>query len=582
MRDFGYRGGLIALALAAGAGSACAALPGPLSKPSKHPTRILVRVSPLADRSAADAAFVEAGVRATVREFRLVPGLRVVEAGEERVEDVVARLRRLDSVEYAECDYPIEACAQEVPFGVAEVGAPAVWPRWGTGSGVIIGHLDTGVDMTHPDLPTPLAAATFVPGLTVDDYDFHGTHTAGILAGLDNDIGVIGIAPSAQLVVAKVLNNWEFGFNSYAIAGMEWAIAHGARVLNMSLGGNPFQQAFKDACDAALDQGVLMVASAGNLGSNAPFYPASFPSVMAVSAVDQTDVILPESCFGPHISLAGPGDTVYSAMPIVGWKITWNGVEHAANQLRGGTVDPFTGNAVYCGSGDSPAAFPAAVKNQVAHMRRGGISIGQQVQNAVNAGAKAVIISNNVPGGFTEPFNPHLRLPVASVSQADGDDLVAHDGVVVQIDQFNAGHTYGNVWGTSVSCPHVAGAAALLIGNFEPAPGLPRVPPLTIRWVLERTARQVGTGPRNDLYGWGIVDANNASKYMHGRIGCPGDLNADDLVDDADFVQFAAFYNDLLTPGGAYTGADFNGDAVSDDADFVVFASSYDALLCGG
>jgi len=232
-------------------------------------------------------------------------------------------------------------------------------------------------------------------------------------------------------------------------------------------------------------------------------------------------------------------------------------------------------------TGEFPSDFPPGVVNNIAHMRRSTtLTLGQQVQKAVTAGAKAVIISNNVPGNFVLNFTPHLRLPVASLSQADGDALQAESGVVATIGQYTAGHTYGNVWGTSVSCPHVAGAAALLIGNFQPASGLPALPPLTTRWVLERTARQVGAAPRNDQYGYGIVDAENASKYLHGRIRCPGDLNADDLVDDTDFVDFAGFYNDLLTPGGAYTGGDFNGDGFTDDTDFVVFAGMYDQLLC--
>lgn len=551
--------------------------------PAQHPTRILVRLEPSVNQDSSGVAelLAHAGVRRTIQNVDLVPGLKIVEADAGHVDEVVAKLRARPGVMYAGPDYPLFGCAQIVPFGLTATKVPPVWSRWGTGAGVIIGHLDTGVDLTHPDLPMPLMTETFVPGLSVDDYDFHGTHTASILVGVDNDIGVIGIAPSADILVAKVLNNWEFGFHSYAIAGINWSIANGARVLNMSLGNTTFDQAYKDTCDAALEAGVLLVASAGNTANNAPFYPAWFPSVMAVSAVEQDDSFMTWTSWGPNISLAAPGAAVYAAMPIVGWKVTWNGVERLANQIRGGTVDPYTGPTYYCGTGQTPEDFPAEVRNNIAHMRRSGaITLGQQVQNAVTAGAKAVIISNNVPGNFVLNFTPHLRLPVCSLSQADGDALQAENGVVATIGQYTSGHTYGEVWGTSVSCPHVAGAAALLIGNFVPASGLPPLPPLTTRWVLERTARQVGAAPRNDYYGYGIVDAENASKYLHGRIGCPGDFNADDMVDDADFVAFAGFYNDLLTPGGAYTGGDFNGDALTDDADFVGFAASYDNLLC--
>jgi len=556
---------------------------GAFGIPDKHPTRVLVRLAPSTDRSVSARAevFARTGVKRSVQTIDLVPGLQIVEAEEGRVDQVVAALRREPGVLYANPDYPIQACAQIVPFGITAIKAPQVWSRWGNGGDVIIGHLDTGIDLTHPDLPTPLMSETFVPGLTVDDYDFHGTHTASVLVGLDNDIGVIGITPSARLLVAKVLNNWEFGFNSYAIAGINWSVANGARVLNMALGNTTFDQAYKDTCDAALASGVLLVASAGNTGNANPFYPAWFPSVMAVSAVEQNDDFMSWTSFGPNISIAAPGAQVYAAMPIVGWKVTWNGVERLANQIRGGTVDPYTGTTWYCNTGEFPSDFPSGVVNNIAHMRRSTtLTLGQQVQKAVTAGAKAVIISNNEPGNFVLNFTPHLRLPVCSISQADGDALQADDGVVSTIGQYTAGHTYGEVWGTSVSCPHVAGAAALLIGNFQPASGLPVLPPLTTRWVLERTARQVGAAPRNDFYGYGIVDAENASKYLHGRIRCPGDLNADDLVDDTDFVDFAGFYNDLLTPGGAYTGGDFNGDGLTDDSDFVVFAGMYDQLLC--
>ena len=113
-----------------------------------------------------------------------------------------------------------------------------------------------------------------------------------------------------------------------------------------------------------------------------------------------------------------------------------------------------------------------------------------------------------------------------------------------------------------------------------PEAGLPPLPPATVRWVLERTADNPGTPPRNNQFGYGIINAEKAGDYLAGRIRCAGDLNSDGVVDDADFSIFLGFYNAYLSPGGKYTGADFNGDGVADDQDFQRFVVRYDDLLC--
>jgi len=538
--------------------------------------RVIVRF-----REDGDAAHATLDVGArSVSSVELVDGVRIIEVDRRNVRGALAQLRANPAVMYAEEAAPVWKCAQEVPYGIVMIDANDVWPRWGSGSGVRVAMMDTGVDRSHPDIGAAAGAISFVPGQAVDDFDGHGTHIAGTLMARNNTVGVVGGAPGASLLVAKILDNNGDGDTARAISALNWAVTNGAKIVSMSFGGSEFSQALSDACDAAADAGVLLIAAAGNDGASTPFYPAMYPSVMAVSGVDGSGALAAFSNFGPHISVAAPSVEIRSTVPVVGWTATWNSVTHGAAQLRGGTVEAVSAPAIYCGDGDSPAEFPPGVSGKIAHVRRGLTPIGEQVGFALDAGAIGVVVSNNEPGGFTEPFSPHVNIPVASISQADGDNLQANDGAVVTLNQMYAGHDYGVLSGTSMAAPHVASVAALLLGNFVPGSGRPAIPSSTVRWVIEHSADQVGALPRNDQYGWGIVNAQSAAMYVHGRVRCPGDFNADNAVDDGDFAEFAGEYNALVTPGGAYTGGDLTGDGVVDDGDFAVFAARYEALVC--
>ncbi len=576
MRLFGQYAAVSLLAFGAGAGM------GPFEAAPRHPTQLFVRLDPLMDRSAnAQAAMIRAGVLRTLSESGLVPGLRVVEVENGHVDEVVAKLRATPGVLYAEPDYLAFADAQTMPYGISMIQAEQVWPRWGQGGGAVrVAVLDTGVDQSHPDLPLPVLSNSFIATESVEDLNSHGSHCSGTVLGSDNSIGVVGVAPSARLMIGKVLANSGGGPFSGVAAGIDWAVANGARVVSMSLGGTGFSQALSDSCQAALNAGVLVVASAGNNNNSVPSYPGSLSSVMAVAAVDSGGAKAWFSNFGSQVSVAAPGVSVQSTVPVVAWNSRWLNADHQTNPLTGSAIRAVTAGAIDCGIGDTAAAFPAGVSGKIAHIRRSGTNFLVVALNAFNAGAIGVILSNNVPGNFQASLSQSVPIPVGLVSQADGDNLAANIGTTVAISQFNNGHSYANFDGTSMACPHVSGAAGLLIGDFVPAGGRPAIPPLTIRWVLEHTATDAGTVGRDDIFGWGIINVNAAAAYLHGRIRCPGDLNADNMVDDADFVRFVGFYNDLITPGGAYTGGDFDGNGLTDDADFVIFAGDYDALVC--
>jgi subtilisin len=208
-------------------------------------------------------------------------------------------------------------------WGVKRIGAGIVHAEGFTGTGVKVAVLDTGIDYNHPDL-APLVAGgwDFVnnDAYPLDDHS-HGTHIAGTIAAVDNDVGVVGVAPNVQLYAVKVLNASGSGSWSTIIAGIQWCVQNGIHVTNNSYGGtsNP-GTTVRQAYDNAYAAGVVMVASAGNSGTsagdtNTVNYPGAFDSVIAVGATNTSNTRPSWSSTGPQVELAAPGASIYSTMP---------------------------------------------------------------------------------------------------------------------------------------------------------------------------------------------------------------------------------------------------------------------------
>jgi subtilisin family serine protease len=550
-----------------------------------HPSRVIVRFEPFADRAALGPALQAAGVREVARTIDLVPGVAVLRTTSDNAAEVVAKLNNTPGVQYAELDGVHHVDAQSTGYGVLFIGAPTVWSTYGNaGTGVKLAVLDSGLDTGHPDLPAPVAISSFVTNPVVEgpeDLEDHGSHVSGIAVAVDNDIGIVGVAHQAQLITAKVIANSGAGFTSDIIAGLDWAVAQGARAVNMSFSGTAFSQAFADSVAAAHTAGTLPVCTMGNTGVEQIRYPAAYPFAMPVANVDGFGMISNTSTSGAHCSVAAPGVSIPSTVPLIAWKSNFVGSDRASLKITGTSTRTVSAPAYFCGFGGNAIDFPPQVSGNIAHIRRGGsFSFATKVTNAFNAGAIGVVISNNTTGLNQASMGAaSSTIPAVTVSQADGDVLQANNGAVVTISQFNNGHDYANFSGTSMAAPHVTAAAALLFSNFIPAAPFPALGPSTVRWVLEDTAIEAGDVGFDKRYGWGIINAVGAAGYLHGRIDCPGDLNNDGVVDDTDFVQFADFYNALIAPA-PYTAGDFNGDASTEDSDFVIFANSYNALLC--
>lgn len=196
------------------------------------------------------------------------------------------------------------ALDQSVPL----IGAPAAWSAGLDGQGVTVGVVDTGIDAGHPDLAGAVAdSANFTEEPDVSDMSGHGTHVASTIVGSGRASGgrYRGVAPGAKLVVAKVFDASETAPESQVMAGMEWVAMHGARIVNLSLGGAPTDGT--DPISALVDEltartGALFVVAAGNLGGDRSVTsPGAASSALTVGAADKRDTLAHFTGKGPRL-----------------------------------------------------------------------------------------------------------------------------------------------------------------------------------------------------------------------------------------------------------------------------------------
>jgi subtilisin family serine protease len=233
-------------------------------------------------------------------------------------------------------------------WGVKAIGAGAAHEA-GTpilGAGINVAVIDTGIDYTHPDL-----AANYRGGFDFlnDDADpmddcGHGTHVAGTIGALKNAVGVVGVAPAANLYALKFMGpstgNKCSGPISAALAAIDWAVQHGIHITNNSWGGGGFSTTVDAAFANSAALGMLHVASAGNNGTcdgagENTGYPANYRSVIAVAAIDSTDTRACFSSTGPNLELSAPGVQVRSTIRGGNYGSNWSGTSMASPHVAG-------------------------------------------------------------------------------------------------------------------------------------------------------------------------------------------------------------------------------------------------------
>lgn len=245
---------------------------------------------------------------------------------------------------------------ETIPWGLWRIRAPLAWEMT-RGAGVRVAVLDTGgFNPNHVDFPLNYGGCVnFVeigdqedPATCLDGHG-HSTHVTGTIAARENLQGVVGIAPEAEIWNAKVLSDGGWGMWSWIIAALEWASENDVRVVNMSLGSFFDSPDLHDACDAAAEAGVILVAAAGNSGTifgvpiNTMTYPGRYDSVFAVAAIDAAGIVADFSSAGEEMDFAAPGVDVLSTVPD-GWEDGWSGTSMATPHATGTVAEMLSVN----------------------------------------------------------------------------------------------------------------------------------------------------------------------------------------------------------------------------------------------
>ncbi|KON66653.1 peptidase S8 [Peribacillus butanolivorans] len=459
-----------------------------------------------------------------------------------------------------------EAIEPKMADSIPQIGVDKLHAENITGKGIKVGVLDTGIDYNHPDLKEAYKGGyDFIDNdadpmeTTYEDwinagkpeepgyvyYTNHGSHVAGTIAAQKKnnvDYAVKGVAPEVDLYAYRVLGPWGGGNTQGILAGIDQAIEDGMDVINMSLGAqtNDPLYATSVAVNNAMLSGLVTVVAAGNAGPNEKTLGSPGTAALGIS-VGASDASMSIPAFNGSAS-----DEKFENMQLIGKDFS-----DRLEELQGKSLP-----IVFAGLGKATDFAGKDVSGKIALIQRGELAFDEKIKNAKNAGAKSVIVYNNVDGQIPAYLGEAVGLvPSFRLSKADGERLkglgegsftfetlnntktegdhladfssrgpvngnydikpdVVAPGVSIfsttpefindPQDGINYGNAYVRMSGTSMATPHVAGAAALILQEH------PEYTPFDVKAALMNTSNDLKGN--NSVYevGAGRIDAYQA------------------------------------------------------------------------
>ena len=497
---------------AAAAGAAHAAAP--------DTTRVVVVFKPGA------AARVKAAVGAARGRVKLdIPGMNALAI---EIPAIALRgLRNNPQVEFVEEDvkrYPLaQATAsnnpylpgQRVPYGIKMVQADQLPDTYAANRMVCI--IDSGYDRAHEDLSGNSTSGAYDAGTGwwYTDENHHGTHVAGTVAAINNSgTGVVGVAPGRQLRlhIVKVFGAEGWAYSSTLAAAANQCGNAGANVISMSLGGARPSQLEIRAFMALASKGVLSVAAAGNDGNRAISYPAGYPSVVMVGALDENKAWAEFSQFNSKVELSAPGVGVLSTVPMGGGaqaSLTVGPSSYAPGTMEGSPLASASAPLADFGLGD---AVDTALSGKVCLIARGSVDFATKVSNCQSSGGVGAVVYNNAPGSFSGTLGATVTaIPSVTASDTEGAAMQGQLGQLATVAVKPVNYAYYD--GTSMATPHVSAVAALVWSYF------PACTAAQLRASLGKSAQDLGRPGRDERYGHGLVQARAAYERIK-TLGC--------------------------------------------------------------
>lgn len=258
-----------------------------------------------------------------------IPQIGVTVLDVEGSEDEATKKLSQEKIEYIEPDSVATTLSTDFLYGSQWALPKILWDKLAITldafnppvPSVEIAIVDTGVDYNHPDLTGKVDTANDWDFVNNDndamDDNLHGTHVAGIAAAnTNNGVGIAGVSiNTAKILPVKVLNQNGSGYYSWVAAGIIYAADHGAKVINLSLGGSSGSSTLEDAVNHAWNKGAVVVAAAGNSNNPSKTYPGAYQNAMAVWASDQNDNKASFSSYGSWVDIGAPGVNILSTIP---------------------------------------------------------------------------------------------------------------------------------------------------------------------------------------------------------------------------------------------------------------------------
>lgn len=234
--------------------------------------------------------------------------------------------------------------SQTTPWGIHSIGADWGDQKDKNGKDIKVAILDTGVSK-HPDLKISGGISFVGDSKNYEDDNGHGTHVAGTIVSQNNKMGTVGVAPLAEVFAVKVLDQDGTGSYENIIKGIEWAINHDINVISMSFGGLDYSEALHQEIIEASNKGIVLVAAAGNkgIGQETELYPARYPEVISVGAVDKSHNRAQFSSTGSELDIMAPGVNILSTTNDGGYGVL-SGTSMATPHVTGAVAELWSNN----------------------------------------------------------------------------------------------------------------------------------------------------------------------------------------------------------------------------------------------